>query len=30
MITVEGKLRNNDGKLSVRAAKAGLFNPQGE
>ena len=30
LITVEGKLRNNDGKLSVRAAKAGLFNPQGE
>ena len=30
LITVEGKLRNNDGKLSVRAAKAGLFKPQGE
>ena len=30
LVTVEGKLRNNDGKLSVRVAKAGLFNPQGE
>ena len=28
LITVEGKIRNNDGKLSVRVVKAGLFNPQ--
>ncbi len=28
LITVEGKLRNNDGKLSVRVSKAGVFNPQ--
>jgi DNA polymerase-3 subunit alpha len=27
LITVEGKIRNNDGQMSIRAVKAGIFDP---
>jgi hypothetical protein len=30
LITVEGKLRNNDGQMSIRATKAGIFDPDGD